>query len=69
MFNKKKLSDFMKEKGITNVAMAQKLGVSEGAVRHILVGVKQPSLAMTVELAQIMGCTVNDLVVSQEINT
>ena len=69
MFAREKLKKYMKENGITNVAMAQKLGVSEGAVRHILVGVKQPSLAMTVELAQIMGCTVNDLVVSQEINT
>ena len=61
MFNGKKLEGYMKEKGITNVALAKQLGVSEGAVRHILVGIKQPSLAMAVELAKMMGCTVDEL--------
>lgn len=62
MFDKKKLADFMNEKGMTNVALARKLGVSEGAVRHILVGVKQPSLYMATELARMMNCTVDDLI-------
>ena len=61
MFNGKKLEGYMKEKGITNVALAKQLGVSEGAVRHILVGIKQPSLAMAAELAEMMGCTVDEL--------
>ena len=61
MFNGKKLEGYMKEHGITNVALAKQLGVSEGAVRHILVGIKQPSLAMAVELAGMMGCTVDEL--------
>ena len=62
MFNGKKLEVYMKEKGITNVALAKQLGVSEGAVRHILVGIKQPSLAMASELAKMMGCTVDELI-------
>lgn len=62
MFNGEKLSAFMKKEGITNVALAKKLGVSEGAVRHILVGVKQPSLYMACEIARMMSCTVDDLV-------
>ena len=66
MFNGKKLSDFMKEKGMTNVALAKQLGVSEGAVRHIIVGIKQPSLAMANELAHMMGCTVDELIVREE---
>ena len=61
MFNGKKLGEYMKEHGITNVALAKQLGVSEGAIRHILVGIKQPSLAMARELAEMMGCTVDEL--------
>ena len=56
----------MKEKGMTNVALAKQLGVSEGAVRHIIVGIKQPSLAMANEIAQMMGCTVDELIVREE---
>lgn len=66
MFNGKKLSEFLKKNGITNVALAKQLGVSEGAVRHILVGIKQPSLAMANELAQMMGCTVDELIVEND---
>ena len=61
MFNGKKLEKYLKRNGITNVALAKQLGVSEGAVRHILVGIKQPSFAMACELADMMGCTVDEL--------
>ncbi len=56
----------MKENNITNVALAKKLGVTEGAVRHILVGIKQPSLIIACEIAELMGCTVDELVVRAE---
>ena len=62
MFDGKKLEKYLKENGITNVALAKQLGVSEGAVRHIIVGIKQPSLAMAQELAQMMGCSVDELI-------
>ena len=66
LFNGKKLEKYLKENGITNVALAKQLGVSEGAVRHILVGIKQPSLAMANELAKMMGCTVDELIVEND---
>ena len=66
MFNGKKLGEYMKENGITHAAMAKTLGVSEGAVRHVIVGIKQPSRAMAVEFAGMMGCTVDELVVKTE---
>ena len=62
MFNGKKLEKYLKQNKITNVALAKQLGVSEGAVRHIIVGIKQPSLAMAHEIAQMMGCTVDELI-------
>lgn len=66
MFNGKKLSEYMRKNGITNMELADRLGVSEGAVRHIRVGIKQPSLAMAHELAQMMGCTVDELIVEND---
>lgn len=66
MFNGKKLEKYLKENKITNVALAKMLGVSEGAVRHIIVGIKQPSLAMATELARMMGVTVDELLVKDE---
>ena len=47
-------------------ALAKKFCVSEGAIRHILVGYKQPSLIMTVDIARMMGCSVDELVTNLE---
>lgn len=62
LFDKEKLSSYMKQNNITNVALARQLSVSEGAVRHIVTGTKQPSLAMTYQLAKIMNCTIDELI-------
>lgn len=67
MFNGKKLGDYLKENGISQLALAKRLGCSEGAVRHIIVGIKQPSLAMLTEIAQMMGCKLDDLVTAPQI--
>ena len=66
MFNREKLSEYLKKNKITQLGFARMLGVTEGAVRHIVVGIKQPSLDMTVRIAKLMGCTVNDLVIIPE---
>lgn len=63
MFNRKKLVEYLTENKMTRLSFAKQLGVTEGAIRHIIVGIKQPSLDMTIRIAQIIGCTVNDLVV------
>ena len=66
MFNKKKLAAYLKDNGITQASLAKKFGVTEGTIRHIVVGLKQPSLAMTKDFADLMGCTVDDLVVDDD---
>ena len=63
MFNGKKLSEYLKEHGMSQSALAKRLGCSEGAVRHIIVGMKQPSLAMLTEIARLMDCKLDDLVI------
>lgn len=66
MFNGKKLGNYLKENGISQLAFAKRLGCSEGAVRHIIVGMKQPSLAMLTEIAKIMNCKLDELVIKTE---
>lgn len=66
MFNGKKLGDYLKKNGISQSAFARTLGISEGAVRHIIVGLKQPSLAVLTEIADMMQCTLDDLVIKTE---
>lgn len=62
MFKGEKLKGYLEENGISQNAFAKKLGCSEGAVRHIIIGIKQPSLAMVTDIASIMGCKIDDLV-------
>ena len=61
MFDREKLKQYMKDNGISAAELARQLGVSGGAIRHIMAGVKQPSLAMTVEFAKMMECSVDEL--------
>ena len=65
MFNRMKLSEWMEEQELTNCELAKQLGVSEAAIRHIRLGIKQPSLGMAVELAQLMECKLDDVVVTE----
>ena len=62
MFKGEKLKEYLEENGISQNAFAKKLGCSEGAVRHIIIGIKQPSLAMVTDIARMMGCKIDDLV-------
>ncbi|MBQ8345154.1 MAG: helix-turn-helix transcriptional regulator [Clostridia bacterium] len=61
MFARKKLAAYLRERGITQTAFAKCLGVTEGTVRHIVVGIKQPSFAMACDIADAMGCSVDEL--------
>ena len=66
MFNGKKLKEYLKETGMSQLGLAKRLGCSEGAVRHIIIGLKQPSLAMLTEIARLMGCKLDDLVIDTQ---
>ena len=51
MFNKEKLIAFMKEKHLSAAEVARDLGVSSGMIRNIT------------EFSDMIGCTVEDLVI------
>ena len=69
MFNREKLKIFMKQNRISASSLARDLYVSEGCIRHIMSGLKQPSLAMAAQIANKMACTVDSLVISEEAKT
>ena len=62
MFKGEKLKNYLKENGISQLAFAKRLGITEGTLRHIIVGIKQPSLAVVTDIACAMGCKIDDLV-------
>lgn len=61
MFNRKKFSKYLEKNRITYSELARKFGVTEGTIRHIAVGIKQPSLAMASDIANMMNCSVDEL--------
>lgn len=67
MFNREKLISYMKENSVTAAELARDLGVSSGMIRNITYGIKQPSLAMAVEFSKMIGCSVDELVIKEEI--
>lgn len=66
MFKREKLKSFMAEKGLNNTELARQIGVTEKCIRDILNGIKQPSLARASEIADLMECTIDDLVEKEE---
>lgn len=62
MFQREKFKDYMAKNGISYTEMGRRLGVTEAFIRHVVNGVKQPSLAMAADISEMMGCTVDELV-------
>lgn len=66
MFDRKKLKDFMSDNNLAVSKVAAEFGVTESAIRNILYGIKQPSLAMANGFAKMMDCKVDDLVIDEK---
>ena len=63
MFNRERLVTFMEFNDLRAPDLAKAYGVSPGLIRNIMSGVKQPSLAMTVDFSKLIGCSMDDLVI------
>lgn len=48
-------------RGITQAVLAEKLGVSQGAVSNWENGDRKPDVFMMKRIAEILGCTVDEL--------
>lgn len=56
-----RLRDLREKRNITQTQIAEKLGITQGAVSQWEVGATNPSIGMISKLAEILGCTVDEL--------
>ena len=54
-----------KEKGLLQSDLARELGVTQGAISQWEKGMTEPSIKYLVKMAQIFGCTVDELLVTE----
>ena len=57
-----RLDEIRKEHGLTQEALAKQLDVKQNTVSQWETGVRNPSLPMLLRIAEILNCSVNDLV-------
>ena len=56
-----RLREFREKKNITQAQIADRLGITQGAVSQWESGVTNPSISMISGLAEILDCTVDEL--------
>lgn len=52
----------MKEQGLSQRALADKVTISQPMIAAIMLGYKQPSLELAARIADAVGCRVDDLI-------
>ena len=66
MLNRAKVKRKMEELNMTQQMLADEVGCIQQMISHVLTGRKQPSLALAEDIARVLGCTVDDLIVHDE---
>ena len=66
MLNRAVLKKKMEERGLTQAALGEAVGATQAFIGFILTGRKQPSLALAVDIARALGCTVDELIEHEE---
>lgn len=61
--NATRIKELMKEKGLTQKALGEIVGVSHVMIGYILSGLKIPSLSTLIAIANALECTVDEIVV------
>lgn len=61
--NATRIKELMKEKGLTQKALGELVGVSHVMIGYILSGLKIPSLSTLIAIANALECTVDEIVV------
>lgn len=56
-----KISEIMRAKGVTNVALAEAVGISKVAISNIVTGKATPSMDKAITIAQYLGVSVEEL--------
>ena len=63
------LKEIRQEKGLSQTDLAKKMGISSQAVQQFENGVRTPSLERTVEIAQALDITLDELIEFRQIQT
>ena len=66
MLNTEKLRELRKRKGLTQAAVADKMGLTRVAITQYEMGVRTPKIDIAYKLARIYGVKVDDLVSKEE---
>ena len=61
MLNDRRLSAFMKEKGLCNRDLADAIGVSAAMMTYYRKNQRTPSAKTRSEMARVLGCTMDDI--------
>lgn len=61
MFNSKRLRDYLAENQLSQSDFAMKIGTSQTMVYFLANGIKEPSVKLLTQIADVMGCTTDDL--------
>ena len=62
MFNHERLAELIREKGIEQKELAEKVGVSDTAISFFARGLKDPSLTVLSRIARELGVPVSELI-------
>ena len=66
MIDRAILRQKMGEANLSQAALGEAVGVSQQMIAHILMGRKRPTLELAVGIARALGCTVDELLESEE---
>lgn len=63
MFNHEKMAEIIREKGIEQKGLAEKVGISEAMMSFVVRGLKEPSLTVLGRIAHELGVSVAELII------
>lgn len=65
---KNQIADIRKDKGLTQIELAEKCNVSQQSISKIEKGVITPSLTVALQLSRVLNCKLDDLFNAKDIN-
>lgn len=58
-----RIKDFLKERNLTQRDLSEEIGITEVSISRYITGERIPSVAVAIKIANLLGCTVDELFV------
>ena len=65
MFNHERMAEIIREKGIEQKGLAEKVGISEAMMSFVVRGLKEPSLTVLARIAKALDVPVAELIIEE----